>query len=787
MIQRLSTFFYLLIVIVISFAVLITSKTQPFSSEKEVVVRIKNSDETILLVPGDTIKQKFQPGTDKLSGVALLTNTEHLNKRHFTIRIFDTNHQQLASSKKAKESYTPDGTLKLTFNIPAISITASDYLLIEFQLKNGPPLPLLTTNDNVNRKDNLKHNNKPTDRAIALNIYKPASISFGAKQGVLVALIFTITYAVLNILPKRYRWPTVMLLFIFITPLALLGFWYSSGKLGIADWDLYFPYHHYLRRTLLEFKQFPLWNPWTCGGTAALGDPEFPLFSPTFLIETIFGIPLGFRLAIFFSIAVTAVGTLLLSKRLHLSVTGSIIAALGISFGSVTLLEIVEGHPNVLSAMWLPWIFWAWFGAYQDRAAKRSAVKNTIAAGAFLALTFFQGGIYLLSYTGLVFLIMIVLAGKSRLALKTTIISTLWALAITAVKLVPTLFWLKQYPDESYANSTYTLSWITDIFFGRHLHGADIIFQQTSGWHEYGAYIGLGIAALAVIGAITARKKRIVQGLIIGTIIAVLLSSTGPALKNTFDQMPFIPRSNISRIIIFAVMSLSLLAGFGIDYLKRLFKSKLIITLIIGIVAIELFSLSYPLSEQAFVLQPVYPLVKPAPSPIAFTTQRFDEQGQETRTTRTYAAAKAGYGVFAYCTVLGPPSAVRTIYDEGNNTAFNVHPKKELTNTAMRFWSPNKIIIDTNSSQAIRVELNTNYAKGWYANNKPAGEKAGRVSADLPPNTNRVIFTYRPPGLYIGLPITIIAIISIAYTLDNQRRKNQNSTSSQDRVVQGFN
>lgn len=771
MTQRLSTFIYLLIVIVISFAILIASETQPFSNKEEVTIRIKNLEKSILLVPGDTIKQKFQPQTGKLSGVALFTNVEHLNNRHFTVRIFDINHQELALSKDAKESYTPNGTLKLIFNIPTISIAESDYLFLEFQFKNGPPLPLLTTNDNINRKNNLKHNDKSTDKSLALNIYEPANISFGAKQGVLVALIFTISYAALHLLPKRYQWPAAILLLIFITPLALLGFWYSSGELGIADWDLYFPYHHYLRRTLLEFKQFPLWNPWTCGGTAALADPEFPLFTPTFLIETIFGIPTGFRLALFLSIAVTAVGTLLLSRRLRLSITGAVVAALGVSFGSVTLLELVEGHPNVLSAMWLPWIFWAWFGAYRNRVAKRSSIKNTLAVSAFLALTFFQGGIYLLSYTGLVFLIMIILAKRSRLALQTTIISTIWALAITAVKLIPTLFWLRQYPDESYASSAYTLPWITDIFFGRHLHGADIIFQQTSGWHEYGAYIGVVIGMLAVIGAISAHRKRIVQGLIIGTIIAVLLSSTGPALKNIFDQIPFIPRSNISRIIIFAVMSLSLLAGFGIDYLRKILRRRLIITLIVSIVAIELFSLSYPLSEQAFVLSPVYPLVEPAPSPIAFTTERFDQQGQENRTTRTYAAAKAGYGVFAYCTVLGPPSAVRTIHDEIDNGAFNIHPKKEFINATLRYWSPNKIIIDTNSSEAIRVELNTNYAKGWYANNKPAGQQAGRVSADLPPNANRVIFTYRPPGLYIGLPITIIAIISIAYIFDNQRRK----------------
>lgn len=773
MIKRLSTFTYLFIIAAISLSLLIASQTLLLSSKEQLVIKIKDSRESVLLLSGDTVKQRFKSRTTKLSRVIFFANTKHLNDRQLAVRILDPNDQELASSTNLKTSYSYDNMFKLGFDLPIISTTEHDYFFVELTLKKGPPLSLIATEQELNRPGNLKHNDKPINFDLLLGASEPINISFGAKQGVLIALIFTITFAALQIVPANYRWLTTILLFIFITPLAILGFWYSSGTLGIADWDLYFPYHHYLRRTILEFKQFPLWNPWTCGGTAALADPEFPLFTPTFLVETIFGIPIGFRLAIFFSIATTAVGTLLLSKRLGLSIAGATIAALGISFGSVTLLEIVEGHPNVLSAMWLPWIFWAWFGAYQDRVAKRNAIKNTLATSAFLALAFFQGGIYLLSYTGLVFLVMIIIAGKSRLAFKTTIISTIWALCITAVKLVPTLLWLREYPDESYASSAYTLPWLTEILFGRHLHGTDIIFEQTSGWHEYGAFIGIGIAILATIGAIAARKKRIAQGLIIGTIIAILLSTTGPALKGVFDLIPFIPRSNISRIILFAVMSLSLLAGFGIDYLKKLLRSNTLITIIICFVAVELISFSYPLSEQAFVLPPVYPVVAPAPSPIAFTTNRYDQQGQESRTTRTYAAAKEGYGVFAYCMVLGPPPAVRTIHDKGDNDVFDIFPKKELTQANLRFWSPNKVIIDTNSTQEIEVRLNTNYAKGWYANDMPAEEEAGRVSAILSPNTTHVIFEYRPPGLKIGLLITLITILSISYIFDKQRRKKE--------------
>lgn len=36
---------------------------------------------------------------------------------------------------------------------------------------------------------------------------------------------------------------------------------------GIQDWDQHFFYQAVARETFLEYRQFPLWNPYTCGGT----------------------------------------------------------------------------------------------------------------------------------------------------------------------------------------------------------------------------------------------------------------------------------------------------------------------------------------------------------------------------------------------------------------------------------------------------------------------------------------------------------------------------------------
>src|SRR3989344_4404951 len=395
------------------------------------------------------------------------------------------------------------------------------------------------------------------------------------------------------------------LLCVAITPVALFGFWFSEGALGIADWDYYFSLHHFYRETILTYHQLPLWNPWTCGGSAALGDPEFPLFSVTFLLELLFGIPIGLRLSIYASVVGTALGMLALCRRFKFSPWAGAMAAVAAAFGSVSLLEIVEGHVNVFAAMWIPWIFYAWYGAYQANLKLKTqksklwsvlSEKNTILCAVFLALTFYAGGIYLLMYTCLAFLFLLLVVPNRTRALMVTAGAGCLALGLAAFKLVPVLLWLRQFPDEAYASSAVTLTNWYDILLGRYLHNSYVIFRQDSGWHEYGAYIGPFVFVLAILG-LSQIRRRGVAILAGGALLAWLLSMSGPSLKPLFDLLWFFPRSNISRIILLAVVPLCLLAGVGFDLVRRKLKlSPVVLAMIVGLVAVDVMSLASQLS-----------------------------------------------------------------------------------------------------------------------------------------------------------------------------------------------
>ena len=600
-----------------------------------------------------------------------------------------------------------------------------------------------------------------------------ALYSTGTLQGVLAALACAVAAWLLYIWPKR-GYLISSLIIIGITPLALGGFWLSDNALGISDWDYYFSYHHFLRENIVRFHTFPEWNPYTCGGSAALGDPEFPVISLTFPLELAFGVERGLRLAIYLSVITGGLGMLALSRRLRFSPWAGLLAAIGYCFGSVSLLEIVEGHVNVLAAMWIPWIFWAWYGAYQasvkiknQRSNMRSVFseKNTLLCAVFLALTFYAGGIYLLMYTGLAFLGFILLAKNRQQALIVTAISGSLALGLAAFKLIPVFLWLSQFQDQAYASSALTLPYVHKILLGRYLHGAEnIIANQGGGWHEYGAYIGPFLLGLAAFALSRIKTNRLVRLLALAAVGALVISSLGPILKPFFDHASFLPRSNISRFVLFAIIPLCLLAGIGLDTIR--FRKKLITSslrhLFLFLVAADLLTLSYPLSQQAFVLPRTEKPVPPAPAPIAYSAFEYKTRYLGTDYSRAYEATLAGYGSLSYCAVLGPESAVRTIHDEGDTDLILVKDGQGVTgNFNLKFWNANRAIADVSLPSKGYAILNTNYAKGWHVNGLPAHEIDGRVGATIEAGQQQITFSYHAPGKAIGWTITVLAITAL--------------------------
>src|SRR3989338_6517776 len=704
----------------------------PLSTESVRIVKLADASDSIAVAAGQHMRQRVHLSVGTYSGIAVFSDAVSMDERVLMAFVEDRQGRRVAVGQNNSITYRSSANVtRIEVDTSWFTVTHDDFYVLDMVFPHGEQLPLRTiardSNLSAVHKLSLDGDSKPA--ILSLSFMKRIPAVFGLRQGIIIGVAFLLAVVLISLMQDRKKklWAAIVIIIIF-APLAILGYWFSDGDLGIADWDYYFTLHDSYRRAILEHRTFPLWNPYICGGTAGLADPEFPIFSPTFLLELIFGVPLGIKFAISFSVAVTGIGMLILARRLGRSVEAGLIAALAVAFGTVSLLEITEGHVNVLAAMWIPWILWSWHRMVFVH-------KKPIFCGIFLALTFLGGGIYLLMYTALAFIGLLLFARNRRIACMYALQAALWALGLSAFKLIPVLLWLRQFPDDAYASSSYTLPWLGDILFGRHLHGAYVIADQASGWHEYGAYIGYIVFGLALIGLSYCKVSRTVRVLVLASVVAIGLSTLGPQLRPLFNQLWFFPRSSISRFILFAVIPIGLLASYGIDRVAGYFprNGAYIRVFVVSIIAIDIFSLTYQLSEQAFVLPHVVPQISAAPYPIAFTPQRFDATGDGSRMTRAYDAYRAGYSTFTYCSVLGPKPSVRTIYDEDSGI---VSVLDHDATTELLSWGYNSVRVRVTAPRDTTIVLNTNYADGWTANGQKVIIIDNRVAAVVAAGTH---------------------------------------------------
>ena len=95
--------------------------------------------------------------------------------------------------------------------------------------------------------------------------------------------------------PRLRLWGGYLLLTLLYTAPLLRHPTYAGGHL---DWKFF----HYLdqvsRTTVLDYHEFPFWNPWGCGGNVQLANVQAQFLSPYFLLVLLFGVTISAKLFI---------------------------------------------------------------------------------------------------------------------------------------------------------------------------------------------------------------------------------------------------------------------------------------------------------------------------------------------------------------------------------------------------------------------------------------------------------------------------------------------------------
>lgn len=166
---------------------------------------------------------------------------------------------------------------------------------------------------------------------------------------------------------------------------------------GRGDWDQHFFYQAVPRRTLLEYGQWPLWNPWYCGGMVMLANPQSRFLSPTFLFTLLFGPVAGVKIEIPIHYALCVAGGIALGRTLGLATAGAVMAGAVYALCTMFSMGLAEGMTWLMACAYVPWALTFYLRSLRTDSLA-SSFRAAVLCAASLVLMFFNGGAYPLAW-----------------------------------------------------------------------------------------------------------------------------------------------------------------------------------------------------------------------------------------------------------------------------------------------------------------------------------------------------------------------------------------------------
>ncbi len=522
---------------------------------------------------------------------------------------------------------------------------------------------------------------------------------------------------------------------------------------GIRDWDLFTTLHAAAVKSVIEYGQFPFWNPYIGGGNILFAHPEVSVLHPYFILLLVFGTVIGLKLQLLLSYYIGFIGCYKLSRKLNISYVGSYIPPIIFMLSSYFALHFSAGHLPFHYFSVLPWLF-----LFYEKS-KENGIHILSIGGAVAFMILGSGGAVPLLFS-LFFLFLYSLFDINR---KDKIRYPLYAIGgglcgilFAAVKFLPMVDYLSRNPwlppeikDVIPAEILFKMLFSFDQWlYG--IYDSQLAWE----WHEYGAFIG-PVGFLLILTAVVFKfklgRRYVVLGLI-GLILALgsFVSSWSP--WDLLHKFPGFESMRVpSRLILLTLFSFSLLAGVGTDYLLSYFKRGKTIAVTIVFVALTATHLLVvmPILNNTFVRQPVKP------------EQNFDFRQIEGNPNQMYAALLSNRGTIRAAWVSAYKGG-RGIFD--GQKLHEYYSENNAVEVISREFSPNRILFRISSPSGGQLVVGQGYDRSWRrADNEKIDEFNSLISLKIVPGQHQVEVYNRPDYFYLGLAITIISILAGVY------------------------
>ncbi len=536
------------------------------------------------------------------------------------------------------------------------------------------------------------------------------------------------------------------------------------GTIGLVwDWPEFLIRYWAAYRSLHDFHQIPLWNPYECGGMPLLAHPSSQVLNPLFGLALIFGPFTGLGLQIALDLAIAWTGCYVLARALGMGTLGSLTSASIFPASSWFYLHIGVGHLNFLPSAYLPWI-----AAVTVIGGGRRRLVPWMLGGLMLAIMFGEGGVYQPTQAMILAVelaLCLAVVRKSLWPLAGVVVMVLFGLGFSAIKLLPSIDLMRLHPRPPQdLQSSAVLALLKGLFTRSQFYDRQRI--EDWGFWEVGAYLSPAAAALAVLGLVTAPRRS--GPWIIAAAMFFILAIGGPrpwfpwALLHRlpiflWERMP-------ERFLIMFVLVAGVMAGFGADFLAGLGKpfGAMLASLLLLVALADAWMVTRP-NMVAAVGSEVQPV-----TPSAQFVQRYDDPWSQLTLARSNMGALHCNEDLDFHEV----SNMKVIASNqpGYRGEYYLLGPGTL---ALRRWTPNMLSYDVITRSANVVVINQNYDANWRLA-RGRGEvfsRAGLLAVRVPAGAEHLRLVYRSFLFRLGAAISLLTCALAVGVWIRERRR----------------
>ncbi len=567
------------------------------------------------------------------------------------------------------------------------------------------------------------------------------------------------------------------------------------GNWGIEDWDYWAAHHEAARRTLVDYHQLPLWNPWCCGGTDLAAHPGSRVFAITSPLVFLLGAVGGLKLEMLLHAAAGMLGLYAAGRQIGLDRFSAWLAPLAYFLGPLYALPVTAGMAWFTSVAFLPWALLFFL------RSEAGELRHLVASSACLVFMYLGGGAYPLAIA-LLFFGFLALLDLRELGLVRTgrRIGTLVALTVLlgAIKLLPSIDFMRDFPRQAEQPTGFSMQSLSVGLFSRDqrlevaatqfdgVHSGELLRGISADYDDVGMYVGPLVAALFALGLACQGRKT--WKLLLAFLFFLLLSLG--------DRLPLGPYQILQQLPVFESMRFAeryrlvwllcalLVAGSGLQLVRRALGSRfpgrpygdVVVAATLLAVLIDLFVVTRPIYQAAFPIAPMTFRASPEFRQIA-GLPNYDADGFVPKPygqARVYGAWSAHYPAFlmnlgfarCYESALVPRAAVPM---RAKGYRGEVHLTGTAGEVATEFWSPNKLRFRVRAASSGRLIVNQNYYRGWRASDgRPITSAAGLLAIAVGPQDREIEISYARDSFVVGALVSAAAWSVILFAVGSR-------------------